>query len=88
MSELGPWDGSRLRLQRIQTRFNHYLSFALDGELLRRFPDLAGKSVHVRIDCDHVPDPVSSAFLDRLRDVSERNGVSLSVEILRTPGET
>jgi hypothetical protein len=87
MTELGPWDGSSDRLLRIQTRLNDYLSFALDGDLGRRFPELAGKKVHVRIDCDCVADAVSSAFLDRLRDVAERHGISLSVEVLGQPGE-
>ncbi|WXA87063.1 hypothetical protein LVJ94_12340 [Pendulispora rubella] len=87
MSEMGPWDGTKERLLRIQTRLNEYLAFALDGELSRRFPEDVGKKVHIRIDCDHVPDDVSSAFLERARKVAELNGVSLSIELLRQLGE-
>ncbi len=87
MIELGPWDGASDRLLRIQTKLNDYLSFALDGELGRHFPELAGKKVHVRIDCDHVPDSDSSAFLNRLGGAAEQHGVSPSVEVLGQPGQ-
>ncbi len=87
MAEVGPWDGSKDRLYKIQSRFNSYLNFALDGELARRFPEYVGRSVRVRIDCDHAPDAVSRGFLERLQHAGESHGVALSVELLPNVGQ-
>ena len=87
MSEMGPWDGSTGRLAHIQTRLNHYLSFALDGELRRRFPEAARMTLCIRIDLDHEPDPGSAAFLERARQVCEREAVPLLVEVLPRPAD-
>jgi hypothetical protein len=88
MTIVGTWNGSNERLRKVQDRFNDYMSFALDGEMARRFPELLGKKVHLRIDCECPPDPASMSFLDKLREVGGRDGVSLSVELLPPPPQT
>ena len=36
MNEPRPWDGSELRLHELQEKFNAYVSFLLDGEMIGR----------------------------------------------------
>ncbi|HMJ04738.1 MAG TPA: DUF6572 domain-containing protein, partial [Chthoniobacterales bacterium] len=43
MNEPRSWDGSELRLHELQEKFNAYVSFLLDGEMLTEHPELAGK---------------------------------------------
>jgi hypothetical protein len=85
MAEHGDWSSDMARLERIQTRFNHYLSFALDGEFRRRFPEHASKRIRIRIDCASAPDPVSARFLDRLAEVGRQNGIETTIEVCPEP---
>ena len=81
MAEHDAWSSERARLERVQARFNYYLSFALDGEFSRRFPEYAAKPIRIRIDCSEAPDPVSMRFLERLAEVGRRNGIETSVAV-------
>ena len=36
MNEPRPWDGSEIRLHELQEKFNAYVSFLLDGEMIGR----------------------------------------------------
>jgi len=41
MNESRPWDGSDERLHELQEKFNAYVSFLLDGEMIAAHPELA-----------------------------------------------
>ena len=41
MNEPRPWDGSDIRLHELQEKFNAYVSFLLDGEMIDAHPELA-----------------------------------------------
>src|ERR1043166_3242189 len=56
MHETRPWDGSDERLHQLQEKFNAYVSFLLDGEMLAAHPELAGKPARIELRCDHMPD--------------------------------
>jgi hypothetical protein len=81
MAEQGEWSPERARLERLQAKFNCYLSFALDGEFGRRFPEHASKRIRIRIDCSVPPDPVSSRFLERLAEVGRQNGIETTIAV-------
>jgi hypothetical protein len=64
MHEPRPWDGSDERLHELQEKFNAYVSFLLDGEMLAAHPELAGKPARIEIRCDYMPDDRALGLLE------------------------
>ena len=62
MHEPRPWDDSDERLHELQEKFNAYVSFLLDGEMVAAHPELAGKSARIELRCDHMPDERALGF--------------------------
>jgi hypothetical protein len=68
MHEPRSWDGSDERLHQLQEKFNAYVSFLLDGEMIAAHPELAGKSARIELRCDHMPDEPALALLNLIHD--------------------
>jgi len=68
MNEPRPWDGSDERLHELQEKFNAYVSFLLDGEMIASHPELAGKSARIELRCDHIPDDRALGLLNLIHD--------------------
>jgi Family of unknown function (DUF6572) len=68
MYEPRPWDGSDERLHQLQEKFNAYISFLLDGEMIAAHPELTGKSARVELRSDHRPDERTLALLNLIHD--------------------
>jgi hypothetical protein len=68
MNELRPWDGSDERLHQLQEKFNAYVSFLLDGEMVTAHPELAGKPARIELRCDHIPDERALELLGLIHD--------------------
>jgi hypothetical protein len=68
MNEPRPWDGSDLRLHELQEKFNAYVSFLLDGEMIEAHPELAGKSARIELRCAQMPDEKAVALLGTIHD--------------------
>jgi hypothetical protein len=68
MNEPDEWDGSDARLLALQERFNAYVSFLLDGEMVSERPELAGKPARIEVRCAHVPDPRAIELLGMIHD--------------------
>ena len=68
MDEPRPWDGSDERLHQLQEKFNAYVSFVLDGEMIAAHPELAGKSARIELRCDHMPDDRALELLNLIHD--------------------
>jgi hypothetical protein len=68
MREPRPWDGSDERLHQLQEKFNAYVSFLLDGEMLAAHPELAGKSARIEVRCAYMPDDRALALLNLIHD--------------------
>jgi hypothetical protein len=62
------WDRSDARLLALQERFNAYVSFLLDGEMVSEHPELAGKPARIEVHCAHVPDPRAIELLGMIHD--------------------
>ena len=82
MVENRPLDGSEQRLVELQDKINSYLSFALDGELAKRYPDCRDKRVRIQIDCDKEPDAETTKFFDRMRRALSGHDVELLINQL------
>jgi hypothetical protein len=68
MREPRPWDGSEERLHQLQEKFNAYVSFLLDGEMIAAHPELAGKPARIEVRCDYMPDERALALLNLIHD--------------------
>ena len=68
MNEPRPWDGSDERLHQLQEKFNAYVSFLLDGEMVTAHPELAGKPARIELRCDHIPDERAIGLLGLIHD--------------------
>lgn len=61
--ESGPWHGPiDLHLRNLQARLYGCVDAALDGQLAGQFPDSAGKSVVIQLDCYNLPKDEVQAF--------------------------
>ena len=68
MNEPNDWDGSDDQLLSLQERFNTYVSFLLDGEILETHPELAGKPARIELRCAHMPDARALELLGLIYD--------------------
>src|SRR5438094_7527327 len=68
MNQPNEWDGSDEQLLALQERFNTYVSFLLDGEIVEAHPDLAGKPARIELRCAHMPDPRTIELLGMIHD--------------------
>src|SRR5436853_2974135 len=85
MNEARPWDGSDERLHQLQEKFNAYVSFLLDGEMLAAHPELAGKSARIELRCDSMPDARALELLNLIHDQLALQEIKMEV-IVREKG--
>ena len=68
MHEPRAWDDSDERLHELQEKFNAYVSFLLDGEMIAAHPELAGKPARIELRCDYMPGERALALLNMIHD--------------------
>jgi hypothetical protein len=68
MNEPEPWEDSDERLLALQERFNAYVSFLLDGEIVEAHPELVGKPTRIEVRCVHMPDARALELLGLIHD--------------------
>lgn len=83
MVEGREWDGSDERIFELQEKINSYATFACDGQLIARHPDLAGKSVRLELRCIKPPDSKTTAFLDLVSEKLKEAGLGFTVQQIR-----
>ena len=81
MKERRPWDGSDLRLHELQEKFNAYVSFLLDGEMLAAHPELAGKRARIELHCDAMPDERALELLRLIHEQLELQEIGMEVVV-------
>ena len=55
------------------------MAFALEGELLEKLPEVAGKSLRVQLDCASAP---PDELLDTLRAGLEQHNIGFTVNVI------
>jgi len=85
MREPRPWDASDDQLHQLQEKFNAYVSFLLDGEMLTAHPELAGKPARIELRCDHMPDERALELLNLIHDQLALQEIKMEV-IVREKG--
>jgi len=81
MNEPRPWDGSDERLHELQEKFNAYVSFLLDGEMIAAHPELAGKTARIELRCDHMPDERALGLLNLIHDQMALQEITMEVVV-------
>lgn len=86
MIEDRPWDGSDLRLHEVQEKFNAYVSFLLDGEMVAAHPELAGKSARIELRCAEMPDERALELLGMIHDQLALQEIKMEVVVADQQG--
>ncbi|HKP04871.1 MAG TPA: DUF6572 domain-containing protein [Chthoniobacterales bacterium] len=81
MNESRPWDGSDEQLHELQEKFNAYVSFLLDGEMLTAHPELAGKPARIELRCDEMPDERALGLLNLIHDQLALQEIKMEVVV-------
>ena len=81
MKEERAWDGSDLRLHELQEKFNAYVSFLLDGEMVAEHPELAGKRARIEVHCATMPDERALELLGLIHDQLALQEIKLEVVV-------
>lgn len=79
MNEARPWDESDLRLHELQEKFNAYVSFLLDGEMVTEHPELAGKAARIELHCDAMPNARAIELLGLIHDQLTLQDIQMEV---------
>lgn len=76
-----PWTGSDAQLMSLQEKIQSYVAYALDGAMIRDYPEVAGKPWEIVIDSQtDAPDPRTQHVLTSLNERLAAYGGSLSVK--------
>ena len=86
MNEPRPWDASDLRLHQLQEKFNAYVSFLLDGEMLTEHPELAGKRARIELHCIERPDERAIELLGLIHDQLALQEIGMEVVVAESGG--
>ncbi len=77
MVERRQWDGSERQLFQLQEKFNAYVSFVLDGEMVEAYPGFAGKRARLRLECAAPPTEAVRDFLNVIHEQLEFQGIAV-----------
>lgn len=86
MNEPREWDGSDERLHQLQEKFNAYVSFLLDGEMIGAHPELAGKPAFIELRCAHMPDERAIDLLNAIHDQLILQDITMEVVVAEAGG--
>ncbi len=81
MNEERSWDGSDLRLHELQEKFNAYVSFLLDGEMLAEHPELAGKRARIELRSKTMPDERAIELLGLIHEQLALQEIGMEVVV-------
>jgi hypothetical protein len=86
MMEDRPWDGSDERLHEVQEKFNAYVSFLLDGEMLAEHPELKDKRARIELRCADMPDERAVELLGNIHEQLALQEIKMEVLVADSGG--
>jgi hypothetical protein len=81
MIETRPWATDPGQADQLKAKINTYAQFALDGGLLRHYPEAANQPIAIRLDCPSTPDEQTSAILARAAEHLAQFGIDVLVNV-------
>lgn len=82
MVETRPWANPAEQLAQLHEKINFYAMFVLDEGLVRSYPDAAGKSLRLQLDCIEQPPGEISDLVALARQRLEEYGIGFAVNVL------
>jgi hypothetical protein len=86
MNEQRAWSGSDEQLHEVQEKFNAYVSFLLDGEMLDAHPELKGKCARIELHCAETPDERAVELLGMIHDQLALQDIKMEVVVADAGG--
>lgn len=80
--QTGPWPTGRYVRQGLELKVRNYLRFALEGQMIAKYPTLRDKPVVVELTYDEPPPKPISEVWSRAAKTAMRRGVRLSTRKL------
>jgi hypothetical protein len=68
MIETRPWGTRGTLLGQLQDKFSTYLTYALDGQLIRDYPDLKGKKIRIELRSQHPLGAFELRFMELVQE--------------------
>ena len=79
MIEERPWKTLPQQITQIEDKFNAYLSYYLDGFLVKDYPQYTGLPVRFELECVENPGPEEQDFFNAVIDFSASKGIFFKV---------
>jgi hypothetical protein len=81
MIEDRPWTGGRPQELELREKINTYTDFISGGELVRRFPNAAGRSVRIHLDCVEEPSGTIATVIEYAKEQLGKLGIGFTVNV-------
>lgn len=81
MVEDRPWNGGPAQELELREKINLYTDFISGGELVRRFPNAAGRSVRIHLDCVEEPSGTIATIVEYAQLQLEILGIDFTVSV-------
>ena len=77
------WTESISHQYKLQKKLNAYMKFIESGQIYTNYPGSRGQEIVIDVRFLHMPDDDGWEFLERVRNVVERAGVTLQCKLLK-----
>ena len=82
MLEERPWGTVADQLEQLDEKYNSYVSYVLDGHLVRQYPQYADKAVRIQLDCASAPGAQEQVRINAMRNFAASERLAFSVNIV------
>ena len=69
------WSGEETQLEQLQTKFNNYLDYALDGWLVKQYPAYKDKKIRFELVSAGEPGKKESYLFEEMRSYAKTQGI-------------
>jgi hypothetical protein len=81
MLEERSWESDPAQPRQLEDKFNAYLSYVLDGWLVRHYPQYAGKDVCFQLDCASSPRGEVAKMLPSMQNFAAAESIRFVVRV-------
>ena len=84
MLEERAWGSEPEQLRELEAKFNSYLTYVLDGHMVKQYPQYEGKPVRFTLDCATRPGEGERAMLAAMGSFAESEGLLFEVNVIQS----
>lgn len=82
MVELRAWRGEKPQMQEIGNKFDAYLSYVLDGHLVKQYPAYKDCSVKMELLCAEPPRAADHGFFEAVKKFADDHEIEFVITVL------